>query len=58
MNDPRETPSKPSDLPPEVQAECLRRRDAVNAGEETIPSDKVFAEAHKRLRERNTPKPA
>jgi hypothetical protein len=32
MNDPRETPSK--------------------------PSDKVFAEAHKRLRERNTPKPA
>ena len=52
MNDPRETPSKPSDLPPEVQAELLRRRDAVSAGEETIPSDKVFAEAHKRPRER------
>jgi hypothetical protein len=54
----RDNTPKPSDLPPEVQAELLRRRDAVDAGEPTIPQSEAFAELQRRSRERNSPKPA
>jgi hypothetical protein len=57
MND-RIPNQKPSDLPPEVQAELLRRRDAVDAGEPTLSTEQVFAELQRRSRERNSPKPA
>jgi hypothetical protein len=58
MNDQSQPLRKSADLPDDVKAELLRRRDAVDAGEPTIDRDKAFAELQRRSRERNNPKPA
>lgn len=52
MNDRLNHP-KPADLPDDVKAELLRRRDAVNAGEPTIEPDKGLDQVRRNLRERS-----
>ena len=52
MND-RLKHSKAADLPDDVKAELLRRRDAVNAGEPTIERDKGLDQVRRNLRERS-----
>jgi hypothetical protein len=57
MTDHSHWPVKPSDLPPEVQAELLRRMQNL-PNEVLIDSNKAFDELQRRARERNSPTPA
>ena len=52
MNDRLNHP-KAADLPDDVKAELLRRRDAVNGGEPTIERDKGLDEVRRNLKERS-----
>ena len=52
MNDRLNDP-KAADLPDDVKAELLRRRDAVDAGESTIERDKGLDQVRRNLRERS-----
>ena len=52
MNDRLNDPEA-ADLPDDVKAELLRRRDAVNAGEPTIERDKGLDQVRRNLRERS-----
>ena len=52
MNDRLNHP-KAADLPDDVKAELLRRRDAVNAGERTIERDKGLDQVRRTLKERS-----
>ena len=52
MNDRLNRPKAP-DLPDDVKAELLRRRDAVNAGEPTIEHDKGLDQVRRNLKERS-----
>ena len=52
MNDRLNDP-KAADLPDDVKAELLRRRDAVNTGEPTIERDKGLDQVRRNLRERS-----
>ena len=52
MNDRLNQP-KAADLPDDVKAELLRRRDAVDAGEPTIERDKGLDQVRRNLRERS-----
>lgn len=56
MNDRLNHP-KPADLPDDVKAELLRRRDAVDAGEPTVEASKAFDQLRRNLRERSKPLP-
>ena len=56
MNDRLNHP-KPTDLPEDVKAELLRRRDAVDAGEPTVEASKAFDQLRRNLRERSKPLP-
>jgi len=52
MNDRLNDPEA-ADLPDDVKAELLRRRDAVDAGEPTIERDKGLDQVRRNLRERS-----
>lgn len=56
MNDRLNHP-KPADLPDDVKAELLHRRDAVDAGEPTIERDKGLDQIRRNLGERSKPLP-
>lgn len=53
----RTSPATTADLPDDVKAELLRRRDAVNAGEPTIERDKGLDQVRRNLRERSKQQP-
>ena len=56
MNDRLNKP-EPVDLPDDVKAELLRRRDAVDAGEPTIEAGEGLDQIRRKLRERSNPSP-
>ena len=56
MNDRLNHPET-ADLPDDVKAELLRRRDAVNAGEPTIERDKGLDQVRRNLKERSKQSP-